>query len=285
MSYYYEKISENNGLPAKFMLSQCTDLTIPAHWHDYLEVLYMMEGELTAVVQAGSYLLTPGNLMIINSKELHMTRANGSVCYILLQISAEHLHNFLPSGTELHFQTMIAPADNGEVFSGLRQSLEHMLDAYTRQDNGYQFFFAAKLYEFLYHLYRNFCTLSPSAPETGANRDLERVTQVMDWVRNHFQKPLTLDDAAASLAVSREYFCRLFKRYTGQTFLEYLNSVRTMHLYEDLKNTDDSITVLMEKTASVTTKVFMRTFKKLYGDTPQKIRSEIREYFSPELPS
>ena len=70
----------------------------------------MMEGELTAVVQAGSYLLTPGNLMIINSKELHMTRANGSVCYILLQISAEHLHNFLPSGTELHFQTMIAPA-------------------------------------------------------------------------------------------------------------------------------------------------------------------------------
>ena len=88
MSYYYEKISENNGLPAKFMLSQCTDLTIPAHWHDYLEVLYMMEGELTAVVQAGSYLLTPGNLMIINSKELHMTRANGSVCYILLQISA-----------------------------------------------------------------------------------------------------------------------------------------------------------------------------------------------------
>ena len=285
MSYYYEKISENNVLPAKFMLSQCTDLTIPAHWHDYLEVLYMMEGELTAVVQAGSYLLTPGNLMIINSKELHMTRANGSVCYILLQISAEHLHNFLPSGTELHFQTMIAPADNGEVFSGLRQSLEHMLDAYTRQDNGYQFFFAAKLYEFLYHLYRNFCTLSPSAPETGVNRDLERVTQVMDWVRNHFQKPLTLDDAAASLAVSREYFCRLFKRYTGQTFLEYLNSVRTMHLYEDLKNTDDSITVLMEKNGISNYKVFMRTFKKLYGDTPQKIRSEIREYFSPELPS
>ena len=180
---------------------------------------------------------------------------------------------------------MIAPADNGEVFSGLRQSLEHMLDAYTRQGNGYQFFFAAKLYEFLYHLYRNFCTLSPSAPETGANRDLERVTQVMDWVRNHFQKPLTLDDAAASLAVSREYFCRLFKRYTGQTFLEYLNSVRTMHLYEDLKNTDDSITVLMEKNGIRNYKVFMRTFKKLYGDTPQKIRSEIREYFSPELPS
>ena len=126
----------------------------------------------------------------------------------------------------------------------------------------------------------------PPTGRPGANRRyLERVTQVMDWVRNHFQEQLTLDDAAASLAVSREYFCRLFKRYTGQTFLEYLNSVRTMHLYEDLKNTDDSITVLMEKNGISNYKVFMRTFKKLYGDTPQKIRSGIREYFSPELPS
>ena len=285
MPYHYEKISETNGLPAKFMLSQCKDLTIPAHWHDYLEVLYMLKGELTAVVQAGSYLLTPGSLMVINSKELHMTRANGSVSYILLQISAGQLQNFLPSGTSLHFQTMITPAEKADVFSSLRRNLEHMLDAYTCQESGYQFFFAANLYEFLYHLYKNFCSASPSAPETRANRDLERVTQVMDWVRNHFQEQLTLDDAAASLAVSREYFCRLFKRYTGQTFLEYLNSVRTMHLYEDLKHTDDSITVLMEKNGISNYKVFMRTFKKLYGDTPQKIRSGIREYFSPELPS
>lgn len=285
MPYQYEKVRETNGLPAKFMLSQCTDLTIPAHWHDYLEVLYMMEGELTAVVQAGSYLLTPGNLMIINSKELHMTRANGSVSYILLQISAEQLQNFLPSGTNLHFQTMISPRDHTEDFSNLRVCLEQMLDAYTYQENGYQFFFAANLYEFLYHLYKNYCSLSPAAPEVRTNRDLERVTQVMDWVRVHFQKPLTLDDAAASLAVSREYFCRLFKRYTGQTFLEYLNSVRTMHLYDDLKNTDESITVLMERNGISNYKVFMRTFKKLYGDTPQRIRSGIREYFSPELPS
>ena len=131
MPYHYEKISETNGLPAKFMLSQCKDLTIPAHWHDYLEVLYMMKGELTAVVQAGSYLLTPGSLMVINSKELHMTRANGSVSYILLQISAGQLQNFLPSGTNLHFQTMITPAEKADVFSSLRRNLEHMLDAYT----------------------------------------------------------------------------------------------------------------------------------------------------------
>ena len=76
-----------------------------------------------------------------------------------------------------------------------------------------------------------------------------------------------------SLALSKEYFCRLFKKYTGQTFLEYLNDVRTMHLYEDLQNSDETITVLMEKNGLSNYKIFMRTFKKLYGSTPQKMRS------------
>ena len=95
----------------------------------------------------------------------------------------------------------------------------------------------------------------------------------MNWVKLHYPEPLSLETAADSLALSKEYFCRLFKKYTGQTFLEYLNDVRTMHLYEDLQNSDETITVLMEKNGLSNYKIFMRTFKKLYGSTPQKMRS------------
>lgn len=99
------------------------------------------------------------------------------------------------------------------------------------------------------------------------------MTHVMNWVKVHYPEPLSLETAADSLALSKEYFCRLFKKYTGQTFLEYLNDVRTMHLYEDLQNSDETITVLMEKNGLSNYKIFMRTFKKLYGSTPQKMRS------------
>ena len=70
-----------------------------------------------------------------------------------------------------------------------------------------------------------------------------------------------------------EYFCRLFKKYTGQTFLEYLNDVRTMQLAKELIQSDDTITVLMEKHGLTNYKVFLRTFHKLYGMSPQKYRT------------
>ena len=105
------------------------------------------------------------------------------------------------------------------------------------------------------------------------NRDRQRITKVMKWIRINYREPLTLDQASGSLAVSREYFCRLFKKYTGQTFLEYLNDVRTMQLAKELIQSDDTITVLMEKHGLTNYKVFLRTFHKLYGMSPQKYRT------------
>lgn len=273
--YQHEMIEETSGLPVKFMLSQNNSLTIPAHWHEYLEVLYMLEGELTAVIQANTYRLSPGELMVINSKELHMTRAEGPVSYIMIQMSQEQLLRLLPGKRHLHFKTMVTVSDNPSVYPVLEEHLLHMLDIFQKQHDGYQLLFSADLYGFLYHLYQNYANNSPITEEAGGIRDLQRVTAVMDWVRSDYSQALSLEDAAASLAVSREYFCRLFKKYTGQTFLEYLNSVRTMHLYEDLKKSDENITVLMEKNGITNYKVFMRTFKKLYGDTPQHIRSSL----------
>ncbi|MCQ4833424.1 helix-turn-helix domain-containing protein, partial [Hungatella sp. SL.1.14] len=70
--------------------------------------------------------------------------------------------------------------------------------------------------------------------------------------------------------------CRLFKKYTGQTFLAYVNSVRTMNFYEDLLKSDESITQLMVQNGLTNYKVFMRIFKEMYGTTPQKIRKSMR---------
>ena len=198
-SRYYETIQETGHLQARFEPVISPARVFPAHWHEYVEILYIREGSLSAIVQASEYDLSAGDLMIINSGDLHMTRTGGSH-YLILQISARQLRAYLPDFDRL------------------------------------------------------------------------RITRVMEWIRAHYQENLTLDAAASLLAVSREYFCRLFKKYTGQTFLEYLNDVRTMHLSKDLLTCDDTITSLMEKHGLTNYKVFLRTFRKLYGTSPQKFR-------------
>jgi AraC-like DNA-binding protein len=108
-------------------------------------------------------------------------------------------------------------------------------------------------------------------------RDIKRMTQVMDWIQENYHQPVTLGEAAERAGLSREYFCRMFKRYTGQTFLEYLNAERAMHLYNSLKTSDASLTLLMEQNGITNYKVFMRAFKKLYGSTPQTIRKSLSD--------
>ncbi len=225
----HEEVSENTNLPAKLELVHCMPMTIPAHWHEYLEILCLIDGRLTAVIQAETYQPEPGSLLVINSNELHMTQTAGLTTYVLLQISAEQMRRFFPNFEALHFQTLITKGSQSPDQKEMFFHLEAMVSEYEKQADGYQLLVTAHLYEFLYYLYRCCSHWNESGSDDDSSRDMKRIAGIMDYVRRNFRRPLTLNDAAASQGLSREYFCRLFKKYTGQTFLAYVNSVRTMN--------------------------------------------------------
>lgn len=270
--YRFEQIKENIHIPARVEIVECPSTTFPAHWHEYVEILYLIDGSLTAVIQARSYRLAPGDLAVINTKELHMTRTEGATSYLLLQISADQMNRFFTDFDSLHFQTLISPESRGSHMLPLFSSLREMIAVLHAPEDGYQLLFTSKLYEFLYHLYKEYSKWECPQDSGLRSLDFQRVTQIMNWVRKNYRHTLILDDAASSLGISREYFCRLFKKCTGQTFLEYVSSVRAMQFHRDLIKTDDNITLLMDKNGITNYKVFMRTFKKLYGMTPQQLR-------------
>ena len=258
-SCFYETIHETDLLHVRFELQDAPAFVFPAHWHEYVEILYLIRGQFSAIVQATEYQLNEGDLIIINSGDLHMTRSNACTS-LLLQISASQMRQYLPDfDRRLRFDTIIPCSEQP---APLRALLSEMNEIRQNPSDSYQLLFTSRLYEFLYHLCRSYSHQIPSASLTGSQRDLQRVTHVMNWVKVHYPEPLSLETAADSLALSKEYFCRLFKKYTGQTFLEYLNDVRTMHLYEDLQNSDETITVLMEKKRAVELQNFYADLQK-----------------------
>lgn len=74
---YYETIRETGHLQVRFEPVLSPAGVFPAHWHEYVEILYIKDGVLSAIVQAVEYELHTGDLMIINSGDLHMTRTIG----------------------------------------------------------------------------------------------------------------------------------------------------------------------------------------------------------------
>ena len=250
-------------------------MTVSAHWHEYLEFLWLREGRLTAIVQADTFELEPGDLLIINSGELHMTRISQrkSYCpYVLIQMSPQRLSEYFPGKEGLRFSSLIRREEIRES-GALFNSLSAMQQLFEDHDDGYQLLFLARFCEFLHALYKHHSASSLRRTENATARDLNRVMAVVSWVRAHYREPLSLEDAAGYLNISREYFCRIFKKYTGQTFLDYLCMVRTTRFYEQLRSSDLSIPELMEQNGLTNYKTFLRTFHCLYGTTPQKMRS------------
>ncbi|CUO71453.1 AraC family transcriptional regulator [Clostridium disporicum] len=74
-----------------------------------------------------------------------------------------------------------------------------------------------------------------------------------------------------------EYFCRKFKQYMGQTFLEYLNEIRLAHIYKDLINTNNPLCDILETHGFTNTKLFYKTFKMKFNCTPKEVRKTMKK--------
>ena len=190
--------------------------------------------------------------------------------YVLIQFSAKCLGDYFPGKEGLRFSTLIS-REEIEGNEDLHHALSEMQRLFEENRDGYQLLFRARFCEFLYAMYQRYSSTLPPT-EKAVNRDLNRVMDVVSWVQEHYREPLSLEDAAAHLSISKEYFCRIFKKYTGQTFLDYLCITRTTRFYERLLSSDLSIPALMEEHGLTNYKTFLRTFHCLYGTTPQKAR-------------
>lgn len=273
----HEIITESDYLPVHFYTRFYGQFLVPTHWHEHIELLYLHSGEMSVIVKAHKYQLKPHDILIINSNELHMTQNEKSnVQFTLIQIPSKMLFQLIPNFQLIRFRTFISSDELGDS-PDLLKVLYDLIDIFEKKEDGYPLLFTARLHELLFLLYKKYSykLLSPNLRED--HRNSFRIIQVIDWIQENYDQPLTLPMAAEYLGVSKEYFCRLFKSYTGQTFLEYLNIIRINNFYKELLTSDLSISLLMEQNGIKNYKTFIRDFKQIYGKTPQNLRMYVRK--------
>ena len=277
MLYEHEHVQDDFQLQLRFDIINTNNEFYPAHWHNHLEILLILDGTMTAYVNDKKYELVYHDLLIINPREIHYTQVHGSIRYILLQIPLEDLKRLIPDFEMLYFDEFYPhELSEGRPIQNTEALLIKMKNEFEKKENGYQLLFTSLFYEFLYDLYRNHSIQLSARCKDKATKTLHRIEQIMDYVKSHYQSPITLDEISGSLSISPEYCCRMFKKYTSQTLLEYINTVRLVHFYNDLTHLNDSITYLMDKNGLTNYKVFIRMFRQAYGTTPSKVRSSAK---------
>lgn len=264
----HEEIHIQEDIQVHFLVYEQANLLITNHWHNHLEVLYMLEGSMEVIFGNESNTLLPGQFIIINSGDIHSTKCTETVKVILLQIPYSLLKRCIPDYDYLRFDAI--DSSNPKIIS-LLLSLKQI---YEEQKEGYQLAFSSRLYEFLHILVTSYKVAVSSSSKIKTEKNLERLETLMDYVKEHYKEPISLEEAAQVVSLNPEYLCRFFKKNMGLTFSEYVNSFRLTMVHEELLSTDYTITEILSHQGVTNYHLFSKMFKETYGCTPLQKRKE-----------
>lgn len=287
MNAEYENVLDDHPGKLHFTFVNTWDQLLPAHWHEHLEIVYVTGGAITASINDVSYELKKGDIFLVNSNDIHYTYTHEDARYFLLQIPPVHLERVSPRWNSLKFQEFIpGESEDGEknrnmvraCLNSQMAEIFHEIDGlYQEKKEGYHLLVLAAVYRLLFLLYtEGIRTEEEASGSHGALRDLERMKLCMEYVQAHYGETISLADAAGLLSITPEHFCRLFRKYTGQTFLAYVNQIRMEHFYNDLLETDENITFLLDKNGITNYKGFLLKFKDRYGQSLKAVRRKNR---------
>lgn len=251
----------------------------PPHWHKAVELLLFVKGKVTCNFENTGRHFKAGDLYIINSHEVHETKCSPKAVYLVVHIDPNVMLHFLPTFDQLRFSLAFDPEDaaKARAYEQLKGHMRAILALQEDPEPSAKLERQASLFAAVALLVRHFS--HPLAmEETKLQRsDMTRLEPLLEYIQLHHAEELPLDEAVSFMGLNKEYFCRLFKKNMGVSYLQYVYQVRTTALCRELETTEDPIGELAERHGFRDSKMLNQYFREIYGCTPSEKRKFFRE--------
>ena len=99
---------------------------------------------------------------------------------------------------------------------------------------------------------------------------------VFEYCINNFHKEIKLEAIAAKASMTKNAFCKYFKKRTNKTFITFLNEIRIEEASKRLlSNKELSIAEVAESCGFKNISNFNRKFKQIKGASPRDYKKEL----------
>ena len=103
------------------------------------------------------------------------------------------------------------------------------------------------------------------------------ISDISTYICSNFREDINLKTISEQFFISPSYFSRTFKKVTGLTFVEYLNSIRIKESQKLITKTNLTIAEISEIVGYKSNTHFGRIFKNIVGTTPNSYRQSLKK--------
>lgn len=259
-----------------FNIFDVKNATTMAHWHDHSEFIWIQSGECQIVVNDHKLACEMGDVVFVAPGCLHsMICSKGH--YVAFVVGDTLLRELrFDQDTDVVLNRVLSGVfgdynyfNNDGRWDNVKKGLLAIYKEFQVKTEGYKMMVKINLCTLLLEIYRS---AEPQKIHTQPITSVEYVKVVLSFIDDHFHEKITLAQISDFTHISQQHFARIFKAYTGRTFIDYLTLYRLNIGRWYLKNTDVPITRIPDKIGFCNANYFARVYKEQYGTSPSTTR-------------
>ncbi len=250
---------------------------LPVHWHEEFEITSVQGGSCTYYIDLEPYPVAAGDFLFLPAGVLHGIPEGGTR---FLETESFVFHpDLLGSRRDICHAKYAAPVETGEirfpyVIRGgaadlLNGTFALLKRAFQQKKKGYEMEVKALLLHSMVQLFQQV----PYERREQENTEVtDKLKTALQYIKEHYQQPVSVKELADACHFSEYYFMRFFKQHMHMTCVEYLNQYRMDIAAGKLSSGDGSITEIAMDAGFNNISYFNRVFKKSFGMTPREYR-------------
>ncbi|GKX68207.1 AraC family transcriptional regulator [Inconstantimicrobium mannanitabidum] len=255
------------------------------HWHDEFEIAFASKGSVDIYINNLRYTLCENDGIFINSKIIHKYANGKENIMCMLPNILFHSSLIYDSNDSIIKTKYINPVINNPDISHIifkadcendNFALNLIYEAFELLENaswGYELEVKICLSKLILYICGQIkCNNNINNTETIL--EINRLRSMMDYIKQNFQKQLTLKQIASSVSVSIRECQRCFEKLLGTTPIKYVNDIRIDYAKKLLSQTTYSLIEITELSGFTNQSYFTKKFRISVGITPQKYRAE-----------
>ena len=260
----------------KIKLTIFSEVKEPEHFHQDIELLYVLEGKLNVTILEKTTHMKENDVLVVNANKKHALTASDDVLYMQIMVPYNMVSDLFQSIDVIFWCD--STNDESERYDELRKVLRALLNHYLESHGNIANFGHISLcYQVLDTLSMYFLVQSADWDGQGSKDKFEeRIGQINNYIQANYNQPISLKDLSNKLFLSNGYLSRFFKKNYGMSFAEYLTNIRLFHAVDDLLYSSQPITRIAYDNGFASVAVFNKAFKNAYGETPSSMRKKAK---------